>query len=536
MRILRIQKAKPIALRIIGLFGQYKYIFLLLPVFFFRDYTPDNELKYLNIAAEALKNHTWFTFCSQGEIYADKPPLYFWIIMLSKLITGKYYMWLIGLFSLLPAMGTLIIMDKWMRSSAMGQNRIVANILLLTTIMFAGGVLIVRMDMLMTFFIVLSLYTFFKIYQKRCHPIERFLLPVYIFLAVFTKGPLGFLIPIVSIVVFLLWKKQIRSFTHYFGWKQWSVMLGLCMIWFLGVFLEGGHEYLNNLLVKQTFGRGVNSFHHREPFWFYFPRMLWSFAPWILLYIVLIIQGVRKKMLKTDTQLFFAIICVTNIFMLSLISSKLDIYMLPVYPFLVYLSASFLPALAYNRIIKMSISIPAIIFILALPSSILLKKLIPNELSGILPYIGLGILCISGASAIIMLLKNKALNAITCIGYGILLLCFAGAFALPYYNNYIGYREMAETAKRAAETEHITNLFCYNFRTAPEMEVFIGQKIKDTQTIQQLDSLDKLQQKSILFIKSSDIRKETELREWLHSKIARWEAGNHQWYVIGGKE
>lgn len=81
------------------------YILLLLPVFIFRDYTPANELKYISIADEAIRNNTWFTFYNHGEVYADKPPLFFWLIMLARSIAGEYYIWIIGLFSLLPAMG-----------------------------------------------------------------------------------------------------------------------------------------------------------------------------------------------------------------------------------------------------------------------------------------------------------------------------------------------------------------------------------------------------------------------------------------------
>lgn len=45
----------------------YLFIFLaLLPVLFLRDYTPGNELRYLSIANEAIKNHTFFTFTNHG--------------------------------------------------------------------------------------------------------------------------------------------------------------------------------------------------------------------------------------------------------------------------------------------------------------------------------------------------------------------------------------------------------------------------------------------------------------------------------------
>ena len=46
----------------------------LLPIMLLRDFTPDNELRYLSIADEALRNHTFFAFTNHGVAYADKPP------------------------------------------------------------------------------------------------------------------------------------------------------------------------------------------------------------------------------------------------------------------------------------------------------------------------------------------------------------------------------------------------------------------------------------------------------------------------------
>ena len=64
------------------------YIVAFLPIFSFRDFTPDNELRYLSIADEALQNGSFITFFNHGLIYADKPPLYLWIVMLGKSIFG----------------------------------------------------------------------------------------------------------------------------------------------------------------------------------------------------------------------------------------------------------------------------------------------------------------------------------------------------------------------------------------------------------------------------------------------------------------
>ena len=97
---------------------KYKWIFFLLflallPLLSLRDYTVGNELRYLSIAEEALREGTFFAFTNHGTFYADKPPLYFWIIMLGKWLFGQHYMWFLSLFSFVPAVVITCIMDRW---------------------------------------------------------------------------------------------------------------------------------------------------------------------------------------------------------------------------------------------------------------------------------------------------------------------------------------------------------------------------------------------------------------------------------------
>ena len=81
-----------------------------------RDFTPSNELRYLSIADEASRDGRFFAFTNQGEPYADKPPLYLWIVMLGKTLFGGHRMWFLALFSFVPAMVILRTMDRWVRS------------------------------------------------------------------------------------------------------------------------------------------------------------------------------------------------------------------------------------------------------------------------------------------------------------------------------------------------------------------------------------------------------------------------------------
>ena len=228
-------------------------------------------------------------------------------------------------------------MINWVRSEY-SINEPSAILMLITSILFSGVTLVVRMDMMMNMFIILSLYTFYKMYQKKGSKGDEWLFPVYLFLALFSKGPLGLLIPLISTSIFLLYNKRMNEFMKYWGWKSLMVIVTCCIIWFVGAYFEGGKEYINNLLIHQTVGRGVDSFHHKEPFYYYAISIWYSLTPWSLLAIGLFITAIIKKRINNTLEEFFSVIIISSFVMLSLISSKLAIYSLPIIPFLIFMT------------------------------------------------------------------------------------------------------------------------------------------------------------------------------------------------------
>ena len=212
----------------------------LLPVILLRDFTPANELRYLSIADEAMSHGDIFTFTNHGIAYADKPPLYFWIIMFGKWLLGNHYMWFLSLASLIPAFVVIHIMDKWVAKEINDLGRFTAKFMLMSTGLFLALSVTLRMDMLMCMFIVLSLYTFYKMYIGTNNKLDTFLFPFYIFMALFSKGPIGLLVPLLSTIIFLYQKKRIKTVAFYWGWKTWSILLTGCLIWFAGVYIEDG--------------------------------------------------------------------------------------------------------------------------------------------------------------------------------------------------------------------------------------------------------------------------------------------------------
>lgn len=265
------------------------FLLALMPVMILRDFTPSNELRYLSIADEALREGHLFAFTNQGEPYADKPPLYLWIIMLGKVLFGEHRMWFLALFSFLPALGILCIMDHWTRQALEERNRTTAALMLMTCGLYLGLAVFLRMDMLMCLFITLALYSFWQVQSGGENaPTHRILFPVWILLAIFTKGPIGILVPLVSTVAFLAVKHRWLDIARCWGWRSWAIIGGGCALWFAEVWLEGGSEYLNNLLFHQTLDRAVDAFHHKEPVWYYLVSIWYSLAPWSPLIVAII--------------------------------------------------------------------------------------------------------------------------------------------------------------------------------------------------------------------------------------------------------
>lgn len=456
-----------------------KYLLLLiafLPLLCARDFTPNNELKYLSIADEALENGTFLTFYNHGQPYADKPPLYFWIIMAGKLLLGRHSMCFTGLFSLLPALLILRLLSRWLAPYLKKSDRRSCTLMLITTGLFTGSAIILRMDMLMCLFIFLALRTFYKIYTHENTPQDKLLLPVYIFLALFTKGPVGLLIPLLTILVFLLWQKEIGTFSRYFGFSQWTILLLLCGLWFAGVYAEGGKEYLNNLLFKQTVHRAVDSFHHKAPFWYYGRAIWYSLAPWSLFYIAVIALALWKKLLRKDIEKFFFTVIAVTFVLLSLISSKLDIYLLPAFPFFAGFSFLILGKIQ-TKTLFFTVFLPALLLLLSFPASYILFHRTGHDYPFLLQLTFLSV-ALGAAGSLYRLYRQHFRKAVDDLAAGILTAAFFAGLCTPGWNRHIGFRELCICMQQVARQQDIKQYCYYNVRSAENMDVYLHRKIR----------------------------------------------------------
>lgn len=492
------------------------YSLAVLPIFIFRDFTLDNELRYLSIADEALRNGSVFTFTNHGIMYADKPPLYLWIVMLGKLLLGFHSLLFLGLFSFLPALVIVYVMGQWVKNILSQNERLIAELLLLTSGFFIGTAIVLRMDMLMSMFIVLSLYTFFRMYNGTAKRWDTLLFPLFIFMAIFSKGPLGIIIPLISTAVFLFIKHELKSMGRYWGWKTMAILLTFCGIWFAGVYAEGGSAFLKNLLFNQTVNRAVNSVYHQEPFYYYFTAMWYSLAPWSLLTIGIVIVGIKKKLASTDLELFFLVIAGSTLAILSVFSSKLAVYMLPTIPFLVYLSVLWLSKLGAPRWIYFLVIIPASLLCLALPGVILSHYF--DLRSSPLILISALILTVTGIFTLKYMVNHQLNRGIITMSTGMLLAVFAVSFTIPKYNSMIGLGELCDLAKNISTQKGVANYYYCKITRADNLDIYLG-VIPQKLTMHDLYQTDSpIKKPAILFLSDKAIYRNDSLKTFIIGK------------------
>lgn len=464
----------------------------LLPMMAMRDFTPSNELRYLSIADEAIANGHLFAFYNHGIPYADKPPLYFWIVMLCRLLFGHHSCLALSMFSLIPAFAIVGIMDRWVMKGKSAMHRMSVAGMTLTCVMFLGTMVVLRMDMLMCLFIVLALWTFYRMYTgEGSRRQDSLTLPLWIFLALFTKGPVGLLMPPLAIAVFLAVKRDWKGFRKYLGLKTWGIIAALSAVWLTCVWLEGGQEYINNLLFKQTVGRAVNAFTHARPFWFYLVTILWCLAPYTLLLIgsfMASLLPVRKAGAEkvSDLEILFLCTIISTAAMLSSFSSKLPIYLVPVLPFCVYLFPTVLDRIGERGWMRWSVGIFQILLLCAGIATLLFLSgsvTIPAAASLLDEYSfareapvvnAVILLTLANAMGTWFLIKRKSVNIpALLLSAGLFLAAFSASAVLRDLNPYIGYGSICS---RVPEGTDVATIFLHR----PEnIDVYTGRQITD---------------------------------------------------------
>jgi 4-amino-4-deoxy-L-arabinose transferase-like glycosyltransferase len=177
------------------------------------------------------------------------------------------------------------------------------------------------MDVSFTAFIILGVWQLERFFDREDF---RALLwsAIAIGIAVLIKGPMA---PVIAIVLFVLeWLRRKRIPRGNYA-PAILAMIVIPLLWLVPAMLLGGRAYTHDVIVKQTVGRAVASWVHNAPPWFYVIHLPASLFPWFFLAVAAVIA-----LWRTHRFLINWILAVLVPY--SLMSSKLDVYMMAMIP------------------------------------------------------------------------------------------------------------------------------------------------------------------------------------------------------------
>jgi len=318
---------------------------LLLPIAYFLlmfgngfvSLTHPDEVFYIQSAKEMLEHNSWLTPRIFGEVQFEKPFLSFTLFMTAikwfglNSFAARFWP---GIFGVLGV--GIVYWISWMLFSRKRLS-FFAGLILCSNFIYLALSRAVLTDMIFSIFVTLALGMFYFAYSNRKHK-NLGILGCFMFaaIAVLTKGFLGVLFPMAGILIFLIYKKDIKFLIC--PATVWGTLLFLILSlpWHILMYNRHGQLFLEEYFYNVHWRRILASEHARLDNWYFYIMMMFvGVTPWFLFWIPAaqtIFMQFKKKMASRD-KLFFLLAWIISIYIfVQPAHSKLASYLFPVFP------------------------------------------------------------------------------------------------------------------------------------------------------------------------------------------------------------
>lgn len=314
------------------------------------------------VAVSMLQNGDWILPTNNGGEYAYKPPFFHWCIAATSLIPGQVTLFTSRFPSAAAAIIMLIACYLFFAKRKDETTALLASFICFTFFEVHRAIFACRVDMVMTSLIVLALLQLYKWHEKGMKGIS-ISAAILMGCATLTKGPVGIILPCLTMGVFSLMRGEGFWKTV---WKYAVTALlaaVLPALWYIAAYQRGGDTFLD-LVMEENLGRfmGKMSYEsHENPPHYYLVSLIAGCLPWTLLALVsLFFLNYKKpqfnfkawwnKIKAMNPYNLFALLAIVIIIAFYCIpKSKRSVYILPVYPFIAYYLAIYAQWLLQNR-------------------------------------------------------------------------------------------------------------------------------------------------------------------------------------------
>jgi 4-amino-4-deoxy-L-arabinose transferase-like glycosyltransferase len=336
------------------------------------------EARNAECAREMLERKDWIVPVFNGTLRTDKPALEYFAMMIAYSIHGvsegsaRFFSAMCGL---LLVLSTFLVAFKhigqqaawWSALALLASPHLVAQFRLATP------------DPYLVLFDTLALYCFIEGWLSPAHKRTKegwWYGGMYIFLglALWAKGPVGILLPALTLLIFLVWKKSL-TWKTVLRLRPWGILLTLLFSvpWYILVHIKTNGAWTRGFFIEHNMHRFSSAMGGHGGIFLITGLFVFAGMLPFSVFIVRTLGHVWKRRHENDLLLFSLIAFTCVVVFYAICRTKLINYTVPCYPFLALMTGAFLSHITQIQVPPKGLKIPLIllaIISIAIPAGI----------------------------------------------------------------------------------------------------------------------------------------------------------------------
>jgi 4-amino-4-deoxy-L-arabinose transferase-like glycosyltransferase len=292
---------------------------------------PD-EGRNAEVAREMAASGAWLVPTYNGVPYLDKPAFYFKAVALSLEAFGDNET-AARLPSAVFGVALVLMVFAFCRKVHGLHCALLAAIVVATMPLYLANARTVIFDMMLAFFVCGSIFAGYLAEETegRARRTWYLLAVAGAGCATLVKGPVGFIVPTLVLLVFHRVEGRRGVWKRFFAPLNLVVFFAVTLPWFVGLCLKHP-DFLYYGLVEETFHRFTTTreFHRSQPVYFYPLVVMAAFLPWSLLLPEASIAAWKQRWVKHRADRLCLVWSIVVVLFFSISASKLAGYILSV--------------------------------------------------------------------------------------------------------------------------------------------------------------------------------------------------------------
>lgn len=306
----------------------------------YRSLTEPDEGRYAEVAREMVASGDWIVPRTNGFKFYDKPVLHYWVTAVAFEAFGVHN-WTARLWTMLAGLISVVAIG-YAGMRVFGQREgLIAALVLGSSFLCVIGSHVNSLDMGLTAFLSLLLGAFLIAQHHAADTAicRRWMWLTWLAmaLAVMTKGVIAIVLPGAILFFYLLWQRDWGLLRRLHLVSGLIILMVICLPWFIAIGRADSNFY-SFFFIHEHLERFLSKTHDRfQPWWFFLPVIVFGAMPWSLFLPAALRRGMDKQSGVFQSSRLLLLWCGTFLLFFSISSSKLALYILPLFPALALL-------------------------------------------------------------------------------------------------------------------------------------------------------------------------------------------------------